>query len=870
MNSSTPFPTDPRFSSVTFPDESYFISAKKFVTDLRGTKRLRIDGDASFYSNVTVENNISIGGTVIITGDVVVEGSVPYVDNQTGWGLPEWTFAQTGQYNKLTDSLIIKITNLENSFLGGTYATVEYVDSKTTLNQGLVYAEPGEYPLFNSEGYYTKGVTHLASDTYFIIRDDISYSQIFQFQRGDVGVGKYLKCADDDGTVQWGDLSGVISSVSGIETTNGPSDQTSFFVTDDVGTARGWYFYPNIDADTDYNDRMEPNDIALLMGSGNAQNGLNQYCTFFGTYNGTQGLRMTSDYSIDNVIERGRTFLYGGGDTQQITLSSDGIVIQPEVNKSCSINGLLTYDYDGSPSNPTNYILAADDVNGTIKYKYIGDITNVTTPTYTSVTIDDSLTVTNNLYTRSVSNSSIWYNVDFFLSVRYFSTYSNQSQYPPPSILFENFPARNTDYAIISDRKQIGIFYPVDAQYIYNLTVPVSLAYNWYYKDNKQNNDELIYAWCMLESYQVTIEDTTNIGVFIDLPLQTIRNGKTTYFFHDRYINSSTFCQSADTLWTIEVPLTNLIIPFQADTIGPFKIFLTLNSKWKNSGEFMEIQNLRYHVNFPFNGSNPYNWSIVYHNNNPANDPYCSLSQYVTVNQDATYGVQPSGTFTYAYEPPSSVRTANVTKNLTPYDSNKVIALGNTDINLLTVQTDIYAPNGVLRACGISGRPGLPTSSNTFPYGAFNSTWSYNTWGNNFNFYWTVAGKWQIWVDYTLIYEGSPNYSDYRLKSNLRTLPPVLDRVAQIPLHMYDFESYEIMPTITNKIGFLAHEVADLFPEFPHLITNEKDAVDDQNKPLLQSYDDKELVIICLKAIQELREEVENLKKQLNFICNRN
>lgn len=326
MSSSSPFPLNQKVRSITFFDGSIFTSANRFVTDVLFRKKTQFEGIATFQNTVILNNRLEINS------DVIINGKVPYVDKQTGWGLPEWTFTGS-EYNPETDSLIVKIYTL-NDFLVSNYATTEYVINATTLNQGLLYSDPDTFPLYNQPGNYSKGVIHLSPDTYFIIRDTDENAPVFQFQRGAVGVGKYLRCSDDSGTVEWADITTEIPTLSGINTQNGTTSSASFYVTD-TGidgnlSTRGMFIYPNYDSSSNYNNKIPNNSIAILGGIGNGENGDTQWNSFFGSFGGNQGILCTSDYTSDLVHYRGYSEITGGGDNQRISLSSDGICITTE------------------------------------------------------------------------------------------------------------------------------------------------------------------------------------------------------------------------------------------------------------------------------------------------------------------------------------------------------------------------------------------------------------------------------------------------------------------------------------------------------------------------------------------------------------
>ena len=50
----------------------------------------------------------------------------------------------------------------------------------------------------------------------------------------------------------------------------------------------------------------------------------------------------------------------------------------------------------------------------------------------------------------------------------------------------------------------------------------------------------------------------------------------------------------------------------------------------------------------------------------------------------------------------------------------------------------------------------------------------------------------------------------------------------------------------------------------PEAITGEKDAVDEEGNPIYQGIDQSKLVPLLVGAIQELKAEVDSLKKQCN------
>jgi hypothetical protein len=86
--------------------------------------------------------------------------------------------------------------------------------------------------------------------------------------------------------------------------------------------------------------------------------------------------------------------------------------------------------------------------------------------------------------------------------------------------------------------------------------------------------------------------------------------------------------------------------------------------------------------------------------------------------------------------------------------------------------------------------------------------------------------------------------SDYRLKENVTPLTGALDRIAALSVKRFNWIGHHQIVD-----GMLAHEVALVVPE---AVTGEKDAVDDEGKPIPQMVDWSKCVPLSLAATQEL------------------
>jgi hypothetical protein len=114
---------------------------------------------------------------------------------------------------------------------------------------------------------------------------------------------------------------------------------------------------------------------------------------------------------------------------------------------------------------------------------------------------------------------------------------------------------------------------------------------------------------------------------------------------------------------------------------------------------------------------------------------------------------------------------------------------------------------------------------------------------------------------------GVASSSDANLKRNVRELSSMTERVAKLRPVMYDFirngsgEDVSKDPNYKNRVGFIAQEVKDLFPDLVvvNKLGEEKDAEE------LLSLDYAGLIPYLTKTIQELNEKVEKLEQQISF-----
>jgi hypothetical protein len=94
--------------------------------------------------------------------------------------------------------------------------------------------------------------------------------------------------------------------------------------------------------------------------------------------------------------------------------------------------------------------------------------------------------------------------------------------------------------------------------------------------------------------------------------------------------------------------------------------------------------------------------------------------------------------------------------------------------------------------------------------------------------------------------------SDYRLKENIAPMTGALEKVAQLKPCTYKWKVDG-----TNGEGFIAHELQEVVAG---CVTGEKDAVDENGKPIYQGIDTSFLVATLTAAIQELKAEFDAYK----------
>lgn len=328
MSSSVPPNLAVRANQITFGDGSILLSAKQNYNDLRLRKKLRTDGNSYFARDVVIDGNLTIGGSIISqeTGEI----GTTYVDNQTGWGLEEWSFSGA-TYNKNVDSLIIKIYNIETN-----YATIAFVNStiQNTSSKYLVAHDSNTFPQWgNPEVNYAQPCTALSGQSDLIIRSSGGVVQNLRIQNADTAVGKFLVCVDTDGRVAWQNFSGTLTVPTTISTDLGMTETASFTIYDNTN---GRYIKNLLNTPANVINAAVPiNSVCLLLGQDVYQAPTTAIAV---KGHGNEAIVMKPTVDVSNPS--GYTKVSGGSvstNDQYIELNTNGIDIVPKIGKSTKV-----------------------------------------------------------------------------------------------------------------------------------------------------------------------------------------------------------------------------------------------------------------------------------------------------------------------------------------------------------------------------------------------------------------------------------------------------------------------------------------------------------------------------------------------------
>jgi hypothetical protein len=102
------------------------------------------------------------------------------------------------------------------------------------------------------------------------------------------------------------------------------------------------------------------------------------------------------------------------------------------------------------------------------------------------------------------------------------------------------------------------------------------------------------------------------------------------------------------------------------------------------------------------------------------------------------------------------------------------------------------------------------------------------------------------------------NTSDYRVKENIQPLTGSIERVKNLKPVSFNFKADGYFAE-----GFIAHEFAEVIPQAVH---GEKDAVDENGKPVYQAIDQSKIVPLLTAALQEQQALIETLTQRITAL----
>lgn len=861
----TLIPTDdtPTFKSVSFKDKSILKSARTFDYDTVFRKKQRVEGDGTYERDLYVNRDLYVTGQLKVNGSSINES---YVDNQTGWGLPEWTF-KGSHYNKSSDSLIVKIANIESDYV--TNGALDSTITSYAMTDGSRYLI--SYPSLTFSSYekiggntylYTSPVTATAASSHFIIRENS-----FKIQNSDINIGRVLTCIDNDGSVSWRDVEIDSSTIQNINTTIGPTISTpSFSVTDtgigNIYTARGFYFFPNCSG-TGLNQAIIADTQAIVLAVG-----IGSYFPL--DFDAPQHVICPFSRGAESIVMRpatnsagtnGFTRINGGTENetdQFILLDNNGITIHPKQstpNVDIPAGKVLTTNSSGHAEwlDPTTVIIPTDLELNTLEANSISST---------------NLTLTNSFLTEHEVSSAP--------TVTFYGTklYNALTSTPNRNTNIPFITSGNTNGGKILSFNYNGFQHPIQ------LNIPMYIKQRWGYLESITSNDEEMNIW-----YKLTKQTYSIYKNSVLIETVVVNYSTCAYVFHDRkYVDtlyhfevqqSSTNTKFDNTIFIGQIPF--IYKPPSGTVNGDlFEIYLSVEGEWRNEGEFMvstgsleiTIEDVNPNTRLIYEVSKQYMQGIVV-SLIFSNEPYIDQRQFSSVRFGCTIGEVDGVLATlnsYNYQPSSVLTTCYNENDFLSYNQNYV-STSELITEEITVKKDIFAPWGTFKGCGIAGRQGYGTTSNyTTHYQNRDGTvtlGSYNNWGSIFNFYWTIDGKIEIWVDYTKVSVLTPNFCDHRLKDNIQSLDPVLPIIQQIPIFKYSLKETGAVPGSNNHIGVFAHILKNSFPQLDHIVNGDYSNTEQGD---FQSINNNELVFVLMKGIQELAEKISSLENEITLI----
>jgi hypothetical protein len=213
--------------------------------------------------------------------------------------------------------------------------------------------------------------------------------------------------------------------------------------------------------------------------------------------------------------------------------------------------------------------------------------------------------------------------------------------------------------------------------------------------------------------------------------------------------------------------------------------------------------------------------------------------RYITTGK-ATLHVQYDGAYTWYNAPSGTAGNAITLTQAMTLDSSGNLLVGKTSQSSASIGFEAGGSNGY---GGFTRSPSTNTDTTCFVY---------STGAGASRFYVGMGGT--VYATSTTI----TGISDQRLKENIRDLDDGLDVVMALKPRKFDWKTGK-GADIKNDRGFIAQEFETVLPD---MIEEWKDPAPDGEEPYKAV--NANLIPTLVKAIQELKAEIDSLKSQLN------
>jgi hypothetical protein len=261
-----------------------------------------------------------------------------------------------------------------------------------------------------------------------------------------------------------------------------------------------------------------------------------------------------------------------------------------------------------------------------------------------------------------------------------------------------------------------------------------------------------------------------------------------------------------------------------------------------------------------------------------------TLFQNLTANSNTAIGTQALQVTTASNNTAVGYQAGNVNTTGT----NNTLLGNSANVNTASLNYATAIGSGATVACSNCLVLGGNTATNRTKVGINNSTPTYyldleypSGVGNGFGIHnASAAFGWELYQFSTsnlnFIYNGvsvgninsaTGAYtatSDSRMKTSIRPMEPVLDRIMRLTPSRYEYIRNN--PFGIQSIGFIAQDVEPLFPEF---VSRQRADNDHPEFSEIYGLDYAGMSVLSIKAIQEQQKQIDELKKQNELLMKR-